>query len=114
MANYPFIFCNRNGIPCIESQSVSLTTAACTFFFKNHPFVNSNFQGLIAVKISQSFTAPSLAVPIQFSTGSNAEATNIVKTYSGTNITTADWAGTGIYLMFYDRSSDTLQLIGAL
>lgn len=114
MANYPFIYCNRNGIPCIESQSVNLTSTACTFAFKNHPFVNSYFQGLVAVKISQTFTAPSTAVPIQLTTIDNQSATNIVTTYAGANVTTSTWPGTGIYLMFFDRASGTLQMIGAL
>lgn len=112
MPNYPFIYCNRAGIPCIESQSVSLSTTACTFMFKNHPFLNSNFQGLVAVKINQTFEAPTTAVPIQFSTINNADATNIVKTYNGANVTTTTWNGTGIYLMFFDRSTNTLQMIG--
>lgn len=111
MANYPFIFCNRNGIPCIESQSVNLTTTACTFMFRDHPFRNQAFQGFIVVKINQTFEAPTTAVPIQFSTINAANSTNIVKTYAGANVTTSTWKGPGIYLLFYDRTSDTLQLI---
>lgn len=114
MAVNPYIFCNRNGIPCIESQSVNLTDTGCTFQFKPHAFLNGPYMGLVAIKIAQSITAPTTAVPIYFTTVSanGASATNQLKVrQNGTAITTSTWQGTGVYLCFYDRTTDTLQLL---
>lgn len=110
IVNNAFIRCNRQGIPCLESQGVSLTSTECTFTFKNHNFLNSDFMGFIAVKLAQSITAPSSAVPIVFSTlGTGAR--NTAMKVNNAEMTTADYAGPGVYLFFYDRSSNTLQLI---
>lgn len=110
MAIAPYFFCNKNGIPCIESQSANLTTTSCTYYFKNHPFLNSNYQGLVAVKIAQSVSAPSTSVPVMFDTV-GAAAPIQVKTRGNTAVDTSDINALGVYLCFYDRSSNTLQLI---
>lgn len=102
---------NGGGIPCIESTSVDLTTTAATFAFNAHPFVRNNFSGLILVKISNSFTAPGTAVPVQFVTTGVANSTQPVLTFNGTAVTTADWEGEGVYLFFYDRENNQLILL---
>ena len=102
---------NGGGIPCIESIAVNLTTTAATFTFNSHPFVRNNFSGLILVKISNTFTAPTPAVPIQFVTEGVASSTQSVLTFNGTAVTTDDWQGEGVYLFFYDRENNQLILL---
>ncbi len=106
----PYFFCNKNGIPCIESQSANLTTTSCTYMFKNHPFLNNNYQGFVAVKIAQKVTAPSTAVPVMFDT-IGATSPIQVKTRDNTAVDTTDINAVGVYLCFFDRSTNTLQLI---
>lgn len=105
---------NRNGIPCIESTGVTLDAESATFSFKAHPQVNAFFQGAIFVKINDTFTAPTPAVPIRFSTTGIANSTKTLKGYNGEDVTTANFAGTGIYIVFYDRATDTLQLLTSI
>lgn len=102
---------NGNGIPCIESTAVSLTTTAATFTFNSHPFVRNNFSGLILVKISNTFTPPATAVPVQFVTDGVPNSTQPVLTFNGTAVTTTDWEGEGVYLFFYDRENNQLILL---
>ena len=102
---------NGEGIPCIESTAVELTTTAATFTFNAHPFVRNNFSGLILVKISNTFTAPGTPVPVQFTTAGVAGSTQPVLTFNGTEVTTADWEGEGVYLFFYDRENNQLILL---
>lgn len=102
---------NGAGIPCIESTAVNLTTTAATFTFNAHPLVRNNFSGLILVRISNSFTAPADAVPVQFVTSGVPNSTQEVLTFNGTAVTTADWEGEGVYLFFYDRDRDQLILL---
>lgn len=105
-----YYFSNKQGIPNIESQSVSVGTDAITFNFNPHSQLGAWFQGLIVVKISQSFPTQANPLPIKFATiGFSDSAKNLVA--HETNVTTGDWPGQGIYLCFYDRATDKLQLI---
>jgi hypothetical protein len=104
----PLRYSNRNGFPCLESIGATLTTSTLTYNFNRHPFVNNYFYGGFFVKLSSTPTAPETAVPVQFTTaGGNATA---VLDKTGAAITTATIAD-GIYLAFYDRDNDKLQLL---
>lgn len=105
---------NNRGIPCIESNSVATTTDAIIFSFNMYDFIGNNFSGLIAIKISQQFTAPVTAVPIRFITKNVSNSVIDVETLNNTVVTSADWQGTGIYIAFYDRESNKLQLINGI
>lgn len=99
---------NGAGIPCIETTGVTLTSTNVIFSFNSHPFIRSNFSGLIVVKISNAFTAPETPVPIQFvTTGIPGTIQNVLSS-NYTQLTTANWPGEGIYLFFYDREDDKL------
>lgn len=106
----PLYFCNKNGIPCLETQGVSLTTTACTYTLKNHPFLNANYQGFVVIKIAQSVTAPTTAVPIIFTTLGTSVSTPVMER-GGVASNTSTINDTGVYLFFYDRTTDTLQLV---
>lgn len=70
----PYIFANRQGIPRLEATGVSVNTTNVVYSFKNHPFLNGNFAGLIIFKLP-AFTAPTTAVPIVFDT--NGKSVNV-------------------------------------
>lgn len=114
MADTILKFVNRNGIPCIQSNGVNLTTTAATFSFDPHPFVGSRFAGLIAVKIRDGFTSPTTAVPIQFTTTGVPNSTMTLQGYGNQVVSTADWAGQGIYLAFYDSDTRELHLVSGI
>jgi hypothetical protein len=67
---------------------------------------------LILVYISEVIPdGTTTTLPIQFSM---AGTTSNVTVAGGANVTVADLPGVGIYLVYFDRWADTLQLIGSL
>lgn len=108
MARFPYQYANINGIPCIKTQAVVVSETAVTFKFAPD-FDGRPFRGLILVYISEAIPeGTTTTLPIQFSM---AGKTSNVTVAGGANVTVADFPGTGIYLVYFDRWADTLQLI---
>lgn len=109
MATFPFQYVNINGIPTIKSQSVTVSETSVDFKFRPD-FDRRPFRGLILVYLSEEIpTGTTTTLPIRFSM---AGTTSNVTLASGDNLTVADLLGVGVYLLYYDRMADTLQLIG--
>ena len=111
MAKFPWQYTNINGIPTIKTQTVVVSDTAVTFKFAPD-FDGRPFRGLILVYISEAIpTGTTTTLPIQFSM---AGVTSNVTVAGGATVTVADLPGVGIYLVYFDRWADTLQLIGSL
>lgn len=111
MANFPYQYVNINGIPTIKSQSVTVSDTAVTFKF-NPNFGMKPFRGLLLIYVADTIpTGTTDTLPIQFSMGGN---TSIVTIAGGANLTVADFAGVGIYLVYYDNWEDTLQMLSVI
>ena len=106
----PFINTNSNGVPAISSNSVTVVTTAVSYDFYNHRNIGSPFRGLIIVRLNQPIPAGTTdTLEINF-TSNSGNAKTLTK-FNGEAVTVADIAGTGIYLVWYESSSDTLQLL---
>ena len=101
----PYFYANKQGIPRLEAETVTLTADAATFNFSNHKYLNLPYSGLILFKLP-SFTAPATAVPIVFNTNGKTQA---LTTLGGTAVTSAQLNKEGIYLAYYENN--TLQLL---
>lgn len=99
---------NINGIPCIESRSITETTTSVTFNFDASPSVSPRFSGLIAVRIAN--TPTSLTLPVSFNVPSIVGSTIALTASDGTPATGAD-VPEAIYLVFYDRANGVLQIV---
>ena len=111
MARFPWQYVNINGIPTIKTQTVVVSDTGVTFKFAPD-FDGRPFRGLILVYISEAIPdGTTTTLPIQFSM---AGTTSNVTVAGGANVTVADLPGVGIYLVYFDRWADTLQLIGSL
>ena len=109
MAFFPYQYINVRGIPTIKTQTVVVSDTAVTFKFAPD-FDGRPFRGLILVYISEAVpTGTTTTLPVQFSM---AGTTSTVTFAGGANVTVADLPGIGIYLVYFDRWADTLQLIG--
>nr|DAX60478.1 MAG TPA: hypothetical protein [Caudoviricetes sp.] len=109
MAVYPFTLVNRRGSAAIESVSVTVNTDNVVFSFQNHAFVNSWYRGTIFVNIAQSIpTGTTGTLPVVFSTNG---ATQAVTKFNGEALTVADLPGTGVYEFWFDRATNTLQIM---
>lgn len=98
---------NPNGIPRFESNSVTVNTSNVVFTFTDAgTYFNNNFNGLILIKFNQS-------IPSDTTTTLPILVNNIpLMTYNSTEVTVADFKGTGVYLVYYDTRS--LQIVSSL
>lgn len=102
---------NINGIPRIESNSISVGTASVVFALNSRlSFVR--FNGLVLIKLNQIIpTGTTATLPIVV-TSANGEVP-LVKV-GGNAVTVDDIAGTGVYLFYYDNVSNTLQALPSI
>lgn len=105
-----YINVNQTGIPALRSLSVTVSTTNVAFDFNNHRNVGRPFRGLLIINLAQPIpTGTTDTLPIVFTSGgSNPQP---VTGKNGEAITVADIEGTGIYLMWYESQTNTLQLI---
>lgn len=105
-----YINCNVNGIPALRSLSVSVTATEVRYDFNNHRNVGAPFRGLIIINLAQAIpTETTGTLPIVFtSDGGNTQA---LTTFNGDAVTVADISGTGIYLVWFESATNTLQLL---
>lgn len=105
-----FINVNINGIPTLSSNSVSVGSANVAFDFNNHRNIGRPFRGILIVRLAQSIPAGTTdTLPIVFTSGgSNPKE---VTTFNGDAVTVADIPGTGVYILWYESQTDTLQLL---
>lgn len=110
MAVWPYQYVNQRGIPTIKAQSVVVSDTSVDFKF--NPDWNARpFRGLLLVYLSEAIPAGTTAtLPIRFSM---AGTTSNVTVAGGDNLTVADLQGVGVYLFYYDRFADMLQLLNA-
>lgn len=108
MARWPFQYTNINGVPAIQSRGVKVTTDAVNFSFR--PDWDRNpFRGLILINIADEIPAgTTTTLPVTFTMAGN---TSTLTATGGDSVTVADFGGTGVYLVYYDRLSNVLQLI---
>ena len=107
--NYPFAWVNRRGSAAIGSTGVTVNTANVVFAFRNHAFVNNNYRGSIFVNLQQTIpTGTTDTLPILFETNGVTQA---VTKKNGDPLTVADVAGTGVYQFWFERDTNTLQLL---
>ena len=105
-----YINVNQSGIPALRSLSVTVGTNDVRFEFNNHRNVGRPFRGLLVVNLAQLIPAGTTdTLPIVFTSGGGNVAS--LTTLNGNPVTVADIAGTGIYLTWYESSTDTLQLL---
>ena len=108
MATFPWQYVNIRGVPTIKAQSVTVSDTSVDFKF--NPDWNSRpFRGLLLVYLPDEIPAGTTTTfPIRFSM---AGTTSNVTVAGGANLTVADLPGVGVYLFYYDRFSDILQVL---
>lgn len=105
-----FINTNVNGIPALKSNGVTVTATDVRFDFNNHRNVGSPYRGYITFFLAQPIPAgTTTTLPIVFTSDNGSPQP--LTTYNGAAVTVADLPGTGIYLAWFERDTNTLQLI---
>ena len=105
-----YINVNMRGIPAIRSLSVNVTSTEVQFNFNNHPNIGRPFRGLIIFNLAQAIpSGTTTTLPIVFT--SDGGTPQNLTTYNGTDVTVADIKGTGVFLVWFESQTNTLQLI---
>lgn len=102
---YPYTVVNRNGSVYIVSSGVTVNTANVVFTFPETGFTNRPYLGTVFVNIAQAIpTGTTATLPVLF----DGQA---VTKYNGEPLTVADIAGTGVYQFWFNRQTETLQIM---
>ena len=106
---YPFNFCNRNGIPMLETSQVTVTAENVTLTLPNHAFRLLNGKGLVLIRLNQSIpTGTTGTLPIVFSSN---DFTQPLTNVGGEAVTVAQFTEFGVYLVYYSKESNLMQLL---
>ena len=108
--NYPFNFSNRRGIPLLESTGVTADTTNVTIQLPNRAFRGLNDKGLVLFKLNQSIPEASNTLPIVFSSN---DFTQPLTNIGGAEVTGETVIATGVYLIYYDKNANIMQLLTA-
>lgn len=101
---------NVNGIPALRSTAVSVSTTEVRFDFNSHRNVGRPFVGIVVVQLAQAIPdGTTTTLPVVFTTD-GGNAANLT-TYNGENVTVADIAGPGIYLVWVNTQTGDVQLL---
>ena len=104
--NFPFNFANKMGIPMIESSSVNVTDTNVVINIPNRAFRFLSGTGLILFRLNTEITNTTL--PILFSSNDFTQPLTLV---GGTGATGTDFSAVGIYIIYYDKNANLMQLI---
>lgn len=108
MARFPFQYININGIPTIEVRRIIVSDTSVDFQFRPN-FDGTPFRGLLLVYMPEAIpTGTTGTLPVRFAMAGN---TQVLTQQGGTEVTVADLTGTGVYLVYYDRFANILQLV---
>lgn len=106
--NYPFNFANRMGIPMIESTNIEVTDTNVVINIPNRAFRFLNGTGLVLFRLNTEITNTTL--PILFSSNEFTQPLTLV---GGTAATGTDISQVGVYLIYYAKNANVMQLMSA-
>ena len=106
--NYPFNFANRFGIPMIESSSVTVNTDNVTIALPNRVFRALSSNGVIAFRLNTEVPAGGASLPIVFSSNEFTQPLTLV---GGDAATGTQLSAVGVYLIWYDKNANLMQLL---
>ena len=108
MARFPYQYINLNGIPTLEVRRIIVSETTVDFQFRPD-FDNNPFRGILLIYVPEVIPeGTTTTLPIRFSMAGN---TQNLTTAGGADVTVADFGGVGVYLVYYDRYANILQLI---
>lgn len=106
--NYPFNFANRFGFPMIESANVTVNTEDVVIGIPRRAFRMLNNNGVILFRLNTALPDSAGTLPILFASNEFTQPLTLV---GGEAATAEQLNGTGIYLIYYDKSCNLLQLL---
>lgn len=109
---YPYNFVNRRGLPLIESSSIEATDTQVTITIANRAFRFLDDRGIFLFRLNQAIPEGFDTAPVVFSwSGFQDTFTQALTLVGGAPATEEELEGTGIYLIYYDKACNLLQLM---
>ena len=106
--NFPMNFCNRMGIPLIESANVEVTDTNVVITLADRSFRWLNQKGTILFRLNQEIPAAGATLPVVFSVN---DFTQSLTNVGGAAITGSNLPGMGVYFIYYDKDANLMQLL---
>ena len=106
--SFPMNFANIRGIPMIASTSVEVTTDNVVIGIPKRAFRFLNGNGVILFRLNTALPEAAGTLPILFASNEFTQALTLV---GGDAATPAQMGDTGVYLIYYDKSCNLLQLM---
>lgn len=101
---------NRGGSLLLPTTAIAVSTSAVTLSLP--PFRAAGPFGTLYINITQEIpTGTTATLPIIFSSNGFTQAAT---KYGGEALTVGDLQGSGVYQFFYNRSNNSLQLLGVV
>lgn len=107
---YPINFSNKRGIPLILSTGVEVSTSNVILSIPNNAFRGLANIGLCALKLNQPIPAGGAALPILIKSNSFTQSLNMLGNVQAVG---SDISAVGVYLIWYNKDSSTMQLINS-
>lgn len=105
----PFFFSNRRGVPKVDVQGVTVTDTNVQFALPNFAFRFLPENGLVLIRVGVAIpTGTTTTLPVVFAAN---ESTQAITNVGGAEVTAADIPSTGVYLFYYDKSGNVMQLL---
>ena len=106
--NFPNNFANLRGIPMIASTSVEVTASNVIIGIPRRAFRGLADSGVLAFRLTQEIPAAGASLPVVIQSADFLQTLTVVggTAATGTQITPA-----GVYLIWYDKCSSTMQLL---
>lgn len=106
--NYPFNFANRLGIPLIESTNITVNADNVVIGIPKRAFRFLNGNGVILFRLNTALPDDAGTLPILFASNEFTQPLTVV---GGEAATAEQLSGTGVYLIYYDKNANVLQLM---
>ena len=108
---YPLNFINRKGIPLIESAGVETTATQVIITIANRAFHFLGDRGVFLFRLNQALPTGN-TLPIIFSwTEFSQTFTQPLTLVNNEPTTAAQLTGSGVYMIYYDKVTNLLQLM---
>ena len=106
--NFPNTFSNIRGIPMIASISVEVTATNVVIGIPKRAFRGLADSGIVAFRLNQEIPTAGDTLPVILSSN---EFTQTLTVVGGASATGAQISSVGIYLIWYDKCANTMQLM---
>lgn len=106
--NFPINFSNIRGIPMISSVSLEVGTENVVIGIPKRAFRGLADSGILAFRLTQEIPTAGQTLPIVFSSNDFLQTLTVP---GGAAATGASISSTGVYLIWYDKCSSSMQLL---